>query len=145
MTTTANPYPSRAAWRRAYNKRKNGVVRAAERFIEDAPHEAPARVRRPYASSEWLALTPEERRAHVHASAKEYVLALMPPEPEPRSLTLSALERLVIQHADRRAADLRATLKGSPAQVEAIVEAQLPAFRAAAFEQLTATHRIIEG
>lgn len=143
--TTAYTYPSKSAWRRAFNKRREGYMLANERYIEAAPYEAPSRIRTPYSASEWLDLTPEERRRHVHAQAKTFVLSKMPPAPEPATLTLSQLERLVIQHADRRTEDLRATLKGSRAQIEAIVEAQRSAFRAAAFEQLTNTHRIIEG
>jgi hypothetical protein len=141
----ATHYPTKSAWRRAYNRRKDGFMRANERFIEDAPHETPASLRKPHIASEWIALSPEERRRHVRAVADEFVRSKIGPAPEPATLTLSALERRVIEQADSRAADLRATLKGSPARVEELVEAQRPAFRAEAFDRLVATHRIIEG
>lgn len=141
-----NPqYPTRSQWRKAYNRRKRGYILAADRFIHHSPHEAPARIRTPYSASEWLALTPAEREAHVRKVADEFIRSQVGPEPEPASLTLSQLERRVTAEAEAKANDLRAVLKGTPDQIETLVRIQLPKFRADAFERLTKTHRIIEG
>lgn len=148
---TQETYPSRSAWKRAFDKRRAGFMSAKARFIDLAPHEAPSDLRAPYSSSEWIALTVDERQAHVRAKAKEFVLSKMGPMPEPatapapqRAMTLRQLEAEVIRRADNHAADLRFILKGDPAQVEAIVASQIPAFRAQAFDQLVSKHAIYE-
>ena len=142
-------YPAtRSAWKRAYSARRTGYLRAGDRFIEDAPHEAPAHIRRPYSAKEWLALSVDERRTQHRKNAEEFVLSKLGPMPgtvQKKTLTLSALERLVIERADGHAADLRFILNGDAETVEAIVAAQLPAFRAKVFDELTSKFSIIEG
>lgn len=139
---------SRSAWKRTYSTRRNGYLRSGDRYMEEAPHEAPAHIRRPYSAKQWVGLTVDERRTQHKKNAEEFVLSKIGPMPgtvEKRSLTLSALEALVIQRADNHINDLRFVLNGTPDQVEAIVAAQLPAFRAKVFDELVSTYQIIEG
>lgn len=148
---TQETYPSRSAWRRAFNQRRAGYLSAHSRFIDGAPHEAPSSFRAPYSSSQWIALTPEARLAHAREKAREFVAAKIGPMPEPavdlslrRAMTLDQLEAVVIQRADEHAADLRFILTGDPDQVEAIVAAQLPTFRAKVFDELIRKYAIYE-
>lgn len=137
-----------AAYKRTFHRRRLGYLRAGDRFIETAPHEAPARFRHPYTAPEWLALTVEERRAQHRRNAKEFITAQLGPAPGPikgKTITLSELERLVIQRADDHAADLRFILSGPTDRVEAIIAGELPALRARVFDDLTARYSILEG
>lgn len=141
-------YTSRSAYKRAYSRRRTGYLKAGDRYIDVAPHEAPVHIRRPYSASQWIALTVDERRAQHRRNADEFVKAKLGPMPGPdvaKAITISELERLVIERADHHAADLRFILNGTPEQVDAIVAAQLPAFRAKVFDDLTTTFTIIEG
>lgn len=145
---TTETFTSRSAWKRAYSRRRNGYLKAGDRFIKAAPHEAPAHVRRPYSASQWIALPVEERRAQHRKNAEEFVLSKIGPMPgtvQQKTLTLSALERLVIEGADNHADDLRFVLNGDAETVEAIVAAQLPALRAKVFDELVSRHAIVNG
>lgn len=141
-------FTSRTDYKRAFSRRRKGYLLAGDRFVDEAPHEAPAYIRRPYSASQWISLTLDERRAQHRKNAEEFVKAKLGPMPEPfarKTITLSQLERLVIERADEHANDLRFILSGTPDHVEAIVSAQIPAFRARVFDGLVSTHRIVEG
>lgn len=148
---THETFTSRSAWRRAYSRRRNGYLRSGDRYMEEAPHKAPAHIRHPYSAKQWVALPVNERRAQHKNNAEEFVLSKIGPmpgtpakAPEKKWLTLSALERLVVERADAHAGDLRFILNGDAATVEAIVAAQLPAFRARVFDELTSRFTIVE-
>jgi hypothetical protein len=151
---TAQYFPTKTAWRKAYNRRKDGFVRAGSRFVDEAPHEAPSRIRRPYSATQWVTLSPEERMAHLRKNADAFVREQLGPAPEARpasapsrrkALTLSQLEAEVIQRADNHASDLRFILTGEAETVESIIAAQVPAFRARVFDDLVSKFAIIEG
>lgn len=140
---------TRSTYYRRYSQLFAQKMGAAERFAEIAPADVPRDLRAPYLASEWLKLSPEERRNHMREIAKKEIVAALGPRPSRTgkrpSLSLSELERLVIERAENHAADLRFILNGTPEHVEAIVVSQLPALRAKVFDDLTDKYQIIEG
>lgn len=139
-------FATRSAWKRAYSFRLNGYLKAGERYMELAPHEAPSYIRRPYSATEWLALTPAERRAQHRKNGAEFITSKLGPAPDPvmtSTLTVAALERKVVRETDKLCDDLRFYLNGTPEEVEAAVAAQLPALRARVFDDLTSRFTIV--
>lgn len=107
----------------------------------------------PYDLEAWQAVSPPVAGPHARGSPRARARSRsrtsnprgLPATPAARkALTVSALERPVIERADNHAADLRQILNGEPASVEAIVSAQLPAFRAKVFDELTTRYAIVE-